>query len=155
VKQEKLTNMLSLMLDPRFKNLHLIFSSVGLEECVSILDEYDRKTLHPMLLKCYHHLHPMTKFIGCVNQITHEDCSLDIFQPTIASTSQSTKKLVTRELLIFRHYQVNPKDIKCPFQTIPSGSQRHQMSFLDIIKWIPETSSVLFNGGENMKSCFL
>jgi hypothetical protein len=43
MKQEKLTNMLSLMLDPRFKSLHLIFSFVGLEECVSILDEYDRK----------------------------------------------------------------------------------------------------------------
>jgi hypothetical protein len=103
VKQEKFTNMLFLMLDPRFKSFHLIFSFVGLEECVSILDEYDRKTLYPMLLKCYHHLHPMTKFVGCVNQITHEDCSRDIFQH-IASTSQSTKKLVTRKLLIFRHY---------------------------------------------------
>jgi len=103
VKQEKLTNMLSLMLDPRFKNLHLVSSFVGLEGCVSILDEYDRKTLYPMLLKCYHHLHPVTKIVGCVNQTTHEDCSLGIFQQ-IAFTSQSTKELVIRELLIFRHY---------------------------------------------------
>jgi hypothetical protein len=91
VKQEKFTNMLYLMLDPRFRSLHLIFSFVGLEECVSIRDEYDRKTLYPMLLKCYHHLHSMTKFVGCVNQTIHEDYSLDIFQHT-TSTSQSTKK---------------------------------------------------------------
>ncbi len=49
-----------LMLDPRFKNFHLISSFVGREEGVNIMDEYDKKTLYPMLLKCYHHLHPMT-----------------------------------------------------------------------------------------------
>jgi len=49
-----------LMLDPRFKSFHLVSSFVGQEEGVSIMDEYDKKTLYPMLLKCYHHLHPMT-----------------------------------------------------------------------------------------------
>jgi hypothetical protein len=125
VKQEKLTNVLFLMLDPRFKSLHLTFSFVGLKECVSILYEYDRKTFYPMLLKCDHHLHPMTKFVECVNQTTHENCSLDIFQHT-ASTSQSTKKLVTRELLIFRHYQVDAKNTKCP----PQWWGKHEVMFL-------------------------
>jgi hypothetical protein len=79
-----------LMLDLRFKNLHLVSSFVGQEEGVSIVDEYDNKTLYPMLLKCYHHLHPMPKSIGCVDQIGDEDFSLDIFQqPT--STSQPSK----------------------------------------------------------------
>jgi hypothetical protein len=32
------------MLEPRFKNLHLISSFVGREEGVSIVNEYDRKT---------------------------------------------------------------------------------------------------------------
>jgi hypothetical protein len=48
-----------LMLDPRFKSLHLVSLFVGQEEGVSIMDEYDRKILYPMLSKCYHHLHPM------------------------------------------------------------------------------------------------
>jgi len=64
----------------KFKSLCLLFSFVGREEGVSIMDEYDRRTLYPMLLKCYHHLHPMTKFVGCVNHIGDEDSSLYIFQ---------------------------------------------------------------------------
>jgi len=72
--------MLSLMLDPRFKNIHLIFSFVGWEEGVSIADEYDKRILYPMLLKCYHDLHPMIECIGCVNQTDNENFNLDIFQ---------------------------------------------------------------------------
>jgi len=33
-----------------------------------------------MFLKCYHHLHPITKSIGCVDQTSEENSSLDIFQ---------------------------------------------------------------------------
>ncbi len=75
------------------------------------MNEYDRRTLYPMILKCYHHLHPITKFVGCVYQIIDGDYSLDIFQQ-IASTSE----LVTKELLIFKHYQMDPTDIKCFLQ---------------------------------------
>jgi hypothetical protein len=82
---------------------------------IYIVNEYDRRTLYHMILKCYHHLHPMTKYVGCVDQIIDEDYSLDIFQQ-ISSTSEPTKELVTRKLLIFRHYQMDPKDIKCLFQ---------------------------------------
>jgi hypothetical protein len=78
------------------------------------MNEYDR-TLYPMILKCYHHLHPMTKSIGCIDQITNENYSLDIFQQ-IAFTSEPTKELVTEELLIFRHYQMDLKNIKSLFQ---------------------------------------
>jgi hypothetical protein len=55
------------------------------------------------------------KSIGLVNQITDENYDLDIFQQ-LASTSEPTKELVTKELLIFRHYQMDPKNIKCLFQ---------------------------------------
>jgi hypothetical protein len=58
------------------------------------VDEYDRRTLYPMLLKCYHHLHPMTKFVGCVDQIGYEDFNLDIFQQI------TSKELVIKKLLI-------------------------------------------------------
>jgi hypothetical protein len=39
--------------------------------------------------------------------------SLDIFEMT-TNTSDPTMELVNRELLIFKHYQVDVKDIKCP-----------------------------------------
>jgi hypothetical protein len=107
--------MLSFMLDLRFKSLCLVFSFVGRKEGVNIVDEYDRRTLYPMFLKCYHHLHPMKKIVECVYQTGDEDSSLDIFQQT-TSTSEPSKELVTKELLIFKHYQVDPKNIKCPLQ---------------------------------------
>ncbi len=103
------------MLDPKFKSLHLVSSFVGQEEGINIMNEYDRRTLYPMFLKCYHHLHPMIESIECVDQTIYEDCSLDIFQQT-ASISEPTKELVTRKLLIFKHYQVDPKDIMCLLQ---------------------------------------
>ncbi len=56
--------MLSLMLDPIFKSLCLVSSFVGR---VNIVDEYDKRTLYLMLLKCYYHLHSMTKSVGCVD----------------------------------------------------------------------------------------
>jgi hypothetical protein len=56
-EERKTHNMLSLMLDSQFKNLHLVSSFVGCEQGISIVQEYDRKSLQPMLLKCYHHLH--------------------------------------------------------------------------------------------------
>jgi hypothetical protein len=79
------------------------------------VDEYDRKTSYPIFLKCYHYLHPMIESIGCVNQTFDRDFNLDIFRQT-ASTSEPSKELVTRELVIFRCYQVDPKDIKCLLQ---------------------------------------
>jgi hypothetical protein len=107
--------MLPLMLDPRFKSFHLVSSFVSQEEGISIVNEYDKRTLYLMFLKWYHHLHPMIESIGRGDQTIDEDCSWDLFQQ-IASISKPAKELVTRELLIFRHYQVDPIDIMCPLQ---------------------------------------
>jgi hypothetical protein len=93
------------MLDLKFKSLCLVSSFVGHEEGVSIVDEYDKRTMYLMLLKCYHYLHLMTKFVGCVDKIGDEDYSLYIFQQT------TSKELVTKKLLIFRYYQVYPNVI--------------------------------------------
>ncbi len=55
------------MLDPKLKNLCLIYIFIGREE---IVKEYDKQLLYPMFLKCYHHLHAMTKSrVECVDQI--------------------------------------------------------------------------------------
>jgi len=49
------------MLEPRFKNLHIISSFVGHEQGVSIVEKYDNKSLYPMLVKCWEHLHPLIR----------------------------------------------------------------------------------------------
>ncbi len=106
--------MLSLILDTRFKNLHLVSSFISLEQSKTIVEKYDRKTLYPMLLKCYHHLHPLFENI-VVDQCVDENCSLDIFE-LIINTNELAKELINKELFVFRRFQVGAKNIKCPFQ---------------------------------------
>ncbi len=79
-----------------------------------------------MLVKCHEHLHPsMISFVD-KDDFDH-DCNLDIFQQT-TSTSEPTKEIVKRELLIFRHYQVDVKHIKCHLQ----GWEKHETMFSTI-----------------------
>jgi hypothetical protein len=56
---KRVHNMLTLMLDPIFKRLRLIFFLIGGELGVAIATKYDKKSLFLMLLKSYHHLHPL------------------------------------------------------------------------------------------------
>jgi hypothetical protein len=45
------------MLDPRYESLHIVSSFVGREQGVVLVEEYDRKSLYLMLVKCHEHLH--------------------------------------------------------------------------------------------------
>ncbi len=49
--------MISLMLDLRFKSLRIVSSFVGREQGVAFVEEYDKNSLYPMLVKCHEHLH--------------------------------------------------------------------------------------------------
>ncbi len=87
---------------------------IGCEQGKAIVEECDQKYLFPMILKCYFHFNPLVESErGVVDQRVEENRSLDIFE-MVASTNELTTKLICRELLIFKHYQVNVKDIKCP-----------------------------------------
>jgi hypothetical protein len=55
-EKKKPHNMLSLMLDARFKNLHLVSSFIGSEQGVAIIEKYDARSLYLVFLKCYHHM---------------------------------------------------------------------------------------------------
>jgi hypothetical protein len=93
-ENKKTHNMISLMLNPRFKSLHIMSSFVGREQGVAIVEEYDRKTLYPMLMKCHDHLHPLVRLNrNCANQdIFEQDYTLGIFEQN-ASPSEPTKGL--------------------------------------------------------------
>ncbi len=96
--KKKAHDMISLMLDPRHKSLRIISSLVGREQGVALVEEYDRKTLYPMLVKCCHeHLHPLVRSeTNFANQnIFYQDCILDIFEQTI-STSEPVEELVQK-----------------------------------------------------------
>jgi len=59
-------------------------------------------------------LHPLVEFEGgVVDQRAKKDNSLDTFK-MIANTIEPTIKLMNRKLLIFKNYQMDVKEIKCP-----------------------------------------
>jgi len=111
----KTRNMLSLKLDPRFNCLRLISSFIGREQVVSIVEDYDQRSLFPMLLRCYHILHLMAKFEPMADRQIDEESSLDIFE-MFARINEPTKEVVNKELLIFIRFQVDVKEIKCPLE---------------------------------------
>ncbi len=51
-EEDKTHNMLSLMLDSRFKSIRLAYF-IGQERIISIVEEYDQQSLFLMFLKCY------------------------------------------------------------------------------------------------------
>jgi len=100
--KKKAHNMLFLMLDPAFKNLHLISSFIVLEQGKAIVEKCDKKTLYPMLLKCHRHLHPLSRN-AIVDKGVDEDYNLDIFKMT-TNTNELLKGLVNKEFLIFKRF---------------------------------------------------
>ncbi len=74
---------------------------------MNIVEDYDKCVLYLMFIKCYHHLHSMSKFkVKYVKQTINENYNLNISQH-IVSIIKSMKDLVTIELLIFKHYQMH------------------------------------------------
>jgi hypothetical protein len=96
------------MLDLRFKSLCIVSSFVGREQGVVFVEEYDRKSLYLVLIKCHQHLHPLVRsdrnFVG-KNTFDH-DCNLDIFEQTISTSYEPPEEFGKRELLIFKRYQL-------------------------------------------------
>jgi hypothetical protein len=92
----------------------LVSSFVGCKQGISIVEECDLKSLQPMFLKCYHHLHDVENYdVEFLKYRFYEDNNLDIFEMTL-STSKLVTKLVNKEFLIFRRFKMDPKKIKCP-----------------------------------------
>jgi hypothetical protein len=94
------------------KNLCLVSSYVGKWQKMFIVKQYDKRVLYPMLVKSYNHLYHVENVVyGSVNQDADKDCGLDIFQMT-HNSAKTTKEIVTKELLDFKRFHVDVKDIK-------------------------------------------
>jgi hypothetical protein len=44
------------------KTLCLVSLFIGCAQGKAIIEEYDKKSLFPLLLKCYYHLHPFVEY---------------------------------------------------------------------------------------------
>jgi hypothetical protein len=66
------------MLDPRIKNFYPISFYIGYEG-VAIVEEYDKRSLYPMLIKCHNDLHIMLKFeVSWANLTIEKKINFDI-----------------------------------------------------------------------------
>jgi hypothetical protein len=123
---KKIDNLLSLMLNRRFKSLRLVSLFVGHEQNILFVEEYDWKSLK--LLKCYHHLHHIVDCdVESIEHRSYEKSKLDIFEMT-TNISELIIELVNREFLIFRRFQMHPKEIKYLLQWWP----KHESMFSTI-----------------------
>jgi len=59
--KRKIHSIISLMLDHKYKSLCILFSFVGRGQGVALIEKYDWKSLYPMLVKCYEHLHHLVR----------------------------------------------------------------------------------------------
>jgi spore coat polysaccharide biosynthesis predicted glycosyltransferase SpsG len=84
------------------------------KELTKLLDKYD------FFFLCFLHVIIICIFLtkskkSIVDRKVKEDSNLDIFEMT-TNTSEPTMKLINKELLIFKRYQVNVENIKSPPQ---------------------------------------
>ncbi len=108
--------MFFVMLHLRFKTLCIVFSLINYEQGKAIVEECDIYFLFPLLLKCHYDFNILVESKrGIVDQRFEEDNSLDIFEMTI-SKNEPTTKLINKKFLIFKRYEVDAKNIKCPLQ---------------------------------------
>jgi hypothetical protein len=102
------------MLDPIFKSLRLIYFFIGCEHQVVIIEKYGKKSLFPMLLKFYCHLHPLSRAKSSLACKFDENMNLDVFE-MVVGINELVKEFINSKLLIFCKSQVDVKNIKCPF----------------------------------------
>jgi hypothetical protein len=57
----------------------------------------------------------MVEFGHVANMQTNEESSLDIFEMSIG-TNEPIEEVANKELLMFRRFQVDVKEIKCPLE---------------------------------------
>jgi hypothetical protein len=53
--------------------------------------------------------------VGCLDQTTNANCDLNSFEQT-PNLSGLVRELMTKEMLIFKHYQMDSKDMKWPLK---------------------------------------
>ena len=95
---EKAHNMLSLMLDPRYKGLHVINDYVGHEKAMHIVAEYNQLAFVPLLVNVSWLLNPSLE-----NTLapTLEATTDSLFGHT-SSTEEASEGMLKSELILFR-----------------------------------------------------
>jgi len=94
-------NMLCFMLNPQYKNLPFIFLFIGHDTIILILNEYDKKSLILIMLKCYEHLyHNFGTLDSQSTQLNiNARCNLDIFEMR-SCANEPMEECQSRDIII-------------------------------------------------------
>jgi len=103
----KAHNMLAIMLDPRFKNMKIIWDFVGDSLALQVVAEYDVKIVYPLLVQAYFHL-DLVKVV--VESIVVEDD--DNFFGQNIYNDDAIMSTVRNELHLFHRLSVGPVEIE-------------------------------------------
>ena len=98
---DKAHNMLSLMLDPRFKGLELVIQYVGVAAAKQVVEDYDRKILIPYLVKVHKFLNPGD---SPATQLDPAPSSILFGAP--ASAEEACEGILIAELSLFRRLTI-------------------------------------------------
>jgi hypothetical protein len=101
------------MLDLRFNNLCIISSFVGREQGVAFVEEYDRNSLYPMLIKCHEHLHPLVRSDEfCWQRYFLSGLQFEFFKQIASTSCELAKESVKRELFDFQEVSIRTMVVK-------------------------------------------
>jgi hypothetical protein len=106
--EEKGHNMLVLMFDPRFKNMHLVTMFLGRENANVAVVEYDEKLLLPLLMMANKLL--MFDRVKRLVIFTRKWILKVYFIATITNTYMD---IVSRELVGFQWFPIDVESCKC------------------------------------------
>ena len=94
-------NMLSLMLDPRFKGLEYVIQYMGVAAAKQVVEDYDRKILIPYLVKVHKFLNP-----GDSPATTLDHAPSNILFGAPASAEEACEGILIAELSLFRRLTI-------------------------------------------------
>jgi hypothetical protein len=97
-------NMLCFMLAPQYKNLPFIFLFIGHDTIILIINEYDKKSLILMMLKCYEHLyHNFGVLDSQSTQLNiNARCNLNIFEMGNCA-NEPMQECINQNILLFQY----------------------------------------------------
>jgi len=111
--KEKGHNMLVLMFDPRFKNMHLVTMFLGHENAIVVIFEYNEKLLLPLLMMASKllMLERVEKACNLHSQVDFEG----LFHTTTTTTitTNTYMDIVSRELVGFQRFPIDVESWKC------------------------------------------
>ncbi len=110
ISKENGHTKLVLILDPRYKSMHLVRTYAGCDNVVVLVVEYDWKLLFPLLMEVYKLSMPIIikEFDEFRSRTKNED-----FFYTIQTTANILKDLVGREFYIYYWYHVDGDSYNC------------------------------------------